>query len=155
MNAQVRRKIDHVDREIMAALSQDPQTSNKNIARSLGVSEMTVASRIESLTADRLMRTTIQRDIRTLGYEVVGWVEVFVKDEEVLDVARTLAEIPEAISATIMTDSPQLSVLLMARTLQHFVELTEQTIAKAPGVAGIRTTMCLDILHIRSGIGVL
>jgi DNA-binding Lrp family transcriptional regulator len=151
----LQRKIDRLDRSIMATLSRDPQSSNTGIAQKLGVSEFTVANRIESLIADRVMKITIQRDVRTLGFGIIGIVEVFVEGETVLSVAAQLAKIPESISETIFVDSPQIAILLMARDFEHFHQLVDQEIAGLAGVADLNTTLFLETLCIKAGIAAL
>src|ERR1043165_7671372 len=80
------RLLDDVDRGIMAELSENPQAPLTAMPREVGVSELGVASRIDGLIADKMMRVTIQRDIRTLGYTMLGIVDVYVAGADVDEV---------------------------------------------------------------------
>lgn len=148
-------KIDDVDRGIMAAVSANPQESNRQIAQMLGVSEMTIANRMEALIEQRLMKVTVQRDIRTAGFDVLAFVDIFVSEGSVLDLAQRLGEIAEVQSVTVLADEPQIVVLLMARDVEHFLDLVENRIGMEAGVGRIDTSICLDTLHIKPGIAVL
>src|SRR5258708_39259532 len=102
------RKIDQIDGKLISALYREPQSSNKRLAKLLGISEATVANRIESLIQDRVMRVTVQRDIRTAGYGVVGLVDIYVTGDSVSALAQSLGKIDQAISVSIMADDPRI-----------------------------------------------
>jgi DNA-binding Lrp family transcriptional regulator len=155
MQGQADRKIDNVDLGIMAALRKDPQSTNKQIAEHLRVSEMTIANRIGSLIADGVMKITVQRDIRTLGYELVGIVDVFVDADRIEPVGEQLGGIEEALSVTIFADSPQVKVLVMARDLSHFLSIVEDRIGVIAGVNAVDTSIFLDMFSIKAGIAAL
>ncbi|MBJ7483882.1 Lrp/AsnC family transcriptional regulator [Brevundimonas sp.] len=149
------RRISALDRQIIGILSRNPQIPNRHMAEELGVSEITVASKIESLIVDGVIKLTVQKDIRTSGYAVVGTVEIFVRGTSVQNVAEALGEMPEAIAVTITVDDPQIIALFAAKDLPHFNHLVEHDIGLIDGVARADTSVFMDMLFIRPGIGQL
>jgi len=151
----VARAVDDTDRAILAELRKNPQASNKSLAQKLGVSEMTIANRIDRLISDRLMKITTQRDVRTLGLNVLGFIEIYVNDEDVKTVGRRIGDVPNVIAATIQADHPQIIVMLAARDTVQLSHLLEAEIAPIAGVNRAVTSMCLEVLRHRPGIAVL
>lgn len=149
------RVVDDTDRAIMAELRKSPQASNKSLAQKLGVSEMTIANRIDRLVSNRLMKIAIQRDIRTLGLNVLGVVEIYVSGEDVESVSRQIGAVPNVTAATVQADHPQIIALLAVRDMTQFSHLLESKIATVPGVARMVSSMCLEVVSHRPGIAVL
>lgn len=149
------RRIDQIDRSIIAALRADPQIANKQVAQDLGISEMTVANRIEGLIEDRMIKVTIQRDIRTAGYELVGVVDIYVEADPVMPLAQALGGIPDVLSVSVAVDAPQIIVFLAARSLEDFLHVATDLIGALPGVSRISTSVSLDMCLLRPGIAAL
>lgn len=149
------RKIDQIDRSIIAALRADPQTSNKQISQDLGISEATVATRIDGLIEDKLIKLTVQRDISTVGYTLVGIVEVFAGKTPVLPLAHAIGEIEDVLSVTVFVDEPQILAFVAARSLEDFLELTAGPIGRLPGVGRISTAVSLEMCLLKPGIAAL
>jgi DNA-binding Lrp family transcriptional regulator len=149
------REIDEIDRGILHALSKDPQTPNTRIGEVLGVSEITIASRIEALINDKVMKITVQRDMRTLGYEVFGLVEIWVEGGNARAIADQIGHIPQVFSLSILIGPPQIIVLLMSRDSSEFLALVEKSIGSISGVSKAATSIVLDIIDFKAGIAAL
>jgi DNA-binding Lrp family transcriptional regulator len=149
------RQPDHIDFEIMRHLRKDPQSSNKALADALDLSEMTIANRINSLVDRRLMKVTIQRDIRTLGYTILAVVDVYVTGREAEKVGRALAAIPEVFASNIVMGEPELVLIVMAKSVSHLGNILEFNIATIPGVARTVTSIALDMIKFTPGIAAL
>ena len=66
------RKIDALDRQIIAVLSRRPQISNKDIAGELGVAESTISVRVDALIRAKVIKPSVQHNIARAGYATVG-----------------------------------------------------------------------------------
>ena len=152
-----RPKITAEDRAIIEALSRDPQISNAALSKELGSSETMIAQRIDRLIANRQMKVTVQRDIRTLGYTMMGIVEVSIAEEtaDVMEIGRELGSIAEVLAVNVLPDRPQLVLIIVSVDLPHFVRIVEHQIAGVEGVAKCSADMCLEILKFAPGLAAL
>lgn len=150
-----RKKLDATDKGILRALAEDPQAPNVRLADLLGVSEVTIAARIEALIKAKVMKITVQRDMRTLGYEVFGLVLVSVAGREVREVARRIGDLPQVFSVTILLGAPQIMVMLMSSDTRQFSRLIEEQIGPIPGVMKATSSLVLDVIDFKPGIAAL
>lgn len=147
--------LDDLDRLIIATLRRDPQTSNKAMAREGGVSEPTVAARIRSLTARRLMHLTAQRDIVALGTPIIAHVDVSVEGRDAADVAGDIAALDEVTSVVTLKGSTQIIAQVHARDAAHLLAIIEGAFAGIAGIAGVETNVSLEILKYRPDAAIL
>lgn len=89
------RRVDELDRRIIAHLQESGRLSNTEIAARLGVTESTVRKRIDRLLADEVVRITAVADPLKLGYPIIAIVGVQVAPARINDVARALERFPE------------------------------------------------------------
>lgn len=148
-------EVDDIDIAIMKALEVNPQTSNKTISKSLSISEATVASRINALISNGLMKVTVQRNVRALGYSMVGMVEVYVEGRDPGEVGAQLALITQVFTATIAMSAPEVVLLVVAVDISDFLRVLEDEVTQVPGVARIASYVCLDIEICSTGIAIL
>ena len=149
------QEIDFIDRKIMAGLRRNPQISNTSLAKALKVSELAVAGRIEKLINSRQMKVTVQRDIRTLGYTMMGIVDVYVSGSDVTQVGEDLGKIPHVISANLLADNPQIILFIAAKDMRHFTSIIEKEIAAVSGVNKCVVSICLDVVKFAPGLAAL
>ena len=152
-----RAPIDPSDRAIIAALAKDVQTPNSALSKSLGLSETAVANRIDKLISARQMKVTVQRDIRTLGYRMMGLVQVTVAESrvDVREIGREIGEIAEVLSVNILPDRPQLLLIVVAADMPSFVRTVEDHVASVAGVEKCSADICLEILKFEPGLAAL
>jgi len=149
------RDLDEVDRALLRALWEDPQMPNTQLARRVGVAELTVASRLDALIRDKLIRISVQREMRTLGFDMFGLVEIWVDRRDVYEVGELIGALPQVYSVVVLIGHPQLMIMVMARDMKEFSQLIEYEIATIPGVAKTVTSICLDVVTFRPGIASL
>lgn len=144
--------MDDLEGRIVDLLRRDPQTSNKAIATKVGVSETTVAARIRSLTDRKLIRVTVQRDIKALGDNMIVHLDIFVEGRWVQDVGRDLSEMDSVANLVVLMGSPQLIAQVHARDGTALVKVLEEDISKVAGIVRIETTISLETLKYRLDI---
>lgn len=150
-----KRAIDETDRRIIAALRADPQATNRDIARAVEVSEMTVSNRIEALIEDTLMKITVQRDVRTLGSQCLAHIELDVEGDMVEQVARILGEFEQVFAVTVVIGNPQIVMLVFARNNQDLQRFVQEDLAKVKGLRQASVSLALQTIKADMGIAAL
>lgn len=147
--------LDDIDRGIIQTLSDDPRAPNNRLAAIVGASEMTIARRLKRLVSERLLKVTVQRDMRPLGYATIGFADIYVEGVPTKEVGRALAEIPEVYSVSYVIGRPQIVAMIMARDPAHLLDIVTERVAKIPGVKRAETEIALRMLNHRAGIAAL
>ncbi len=147
--------LDELDRLIVATLRRDPQASNRSMAREGHVSEPTVAARIRSLSARRLIHLTAQRDIVAQGTPIVAHADVTVEGREAEAVAREIAALDEVSSVVTIRDACQVIAQIHARDAAHLLSVVEGAFGRIPGIVRVETNVSLEILKYRPDVAIL
>lgn len=129
--------MDELDREIVAILQSNGRASNAWIARRIGVSEGTVRRRLKKLMADGVIDIVAVVDAEHLGYDTEALVGVQVDPDKVMEVARSLGELPESNWVAITTGTYD---VFMWVTLQSADQLGTFLREKLGVIAGVRRT---------------
>ena len=147
------KKLDNIDERIIQALSRSPDLSNKSMARQLGVSEATIANRIQSMEAGKIMCVVPQRNMLSDGYTLICLAFVEVRGTKMTDIAAKLAAIEEVITVSMIFDRSDFFVTFRVKDTDHLNKLITQDFASLPEVKCIRTDTCLQIEKLISGLG--
>jgi Lrp/AsnC family transcriptional regulator, regulator for asnA, asnC and gidA len=141
------RKLDEVDRAIVAHLSRDARVSNRQIAAELGVTEGTVRARIKRMEQEKLMRITAVTNIDRFRDAALAyiWIEVD-RSGQTRAVAQTLAEIPELGFVGIMLGRSDILAITMVRNTEHLASFIHNRISSIPGVRRTESTLGVNFL---------
>ena len=142
---------DKIDLQIIDTLRLDGRTPNKSIAKRLNVSETTIASRIRAMTELNVMRITLQRDIYSLGYQFQGFLDIYVADRCVDDVARDICDIAGVLAVAIYLGSPDILVSFGARDREDLSRIIDHEVATIAGVRRLDSYVALEIRKFESG----
>lgn len=131
-----RPSIDELDNRIMSLLVDDSRMTNRALATTLGVSEVTVAARIHRLVTDRILIFTAMLDWEAVGYEWLAIARISVAGIAPARVARDVGALRCCTSAATVSGSAdvQATFLLPDRPAVH--RLKEVELAGVGGVAG-------------------
>ncbi len=146
---------DETDLQIIDTLRLDGRTSNKSIAKRLGISETTVASRIRAMTERNVMRVTLQRDIHSLGYQFQGFLDLYVFGRSVDDVCAEIAAIDGVLVVALYLGSPDIVVTFGARDRADLARIVNGEIAHVPGIQRLDSYVALEIRKYESGYAAL
>ena len=149
------RRIDKVDREVIALLLRNPQTSNKAIAQEVGVAESTVANRIDGLVKDRLIKITVQQDIAATRFRMFGWIEIWCDISDTDRIAETIADNDDVFSVTRFYQNPYLLVVIMACSLDELRTIHETAVGPIAGIRRTALNASVGEMYIKSRIAVL
>jgi Lrp/AsnC family transcriptional regulator for asnA, asnC and gidA len=132
--------IDETDTALIAALVADGRQSNREVARKLGVSESTVRVRLRRLEEAELLRITARTDPRRtgdVGAGAVVWIDA--QGGTARNVARRVAEFPEAQIVALVAGEHDVLVGIGAPTQQDLVEFVIERIRRIPGARSTST----------------
>lgn len=155
--------LDHVDLELLAALSDDHRATVVALAERLGLSRNTVQARMARLERSGVF-LSFERAISSsaLGFPIEAFLHVTVRQAEIQRITAELARIPEVIQVHGLSGPIDLLVRVACRDTQHLfdtdarilaidgVERTETSLAMGE-VIGYRVRPLMDML--RSGDG--
>jgi Lrp/AsnC family transcriptional regulator for asnA, asnC and gidA len=88
-------ELDEIDRRIIEILGADGRTSNRSIARALGVVESTVRKRLKRLENQKAMRLAVVCDARVLQIEAFAFLRASVAPSHTRHVAQWLSSLDE------------------------------------------------------------
>ena len=137
-----RRKLDAIDRAIVARLSPDARTSNRQIAQELGVTEGTVRARIKRMEQEKQIRITAVTNIDRFRDAVLAyiWIEVE-RSDQAKAVADALATIPELGFVGVMLGRSDILAITMVRNPEHLAAFVHQRINAIEGVRRTDSTL--------------
>ena len=121
--------IDELDSRLIGLLVEDSQATNRALGATLGVSEVTVATRIRRLVAERILIFTALLDWEAVGYEWLAIARIRVVNAESSRVARDVGALRTCTSAATVSGSAdvQATFLLADRSALHRLKESELT----------------------------
>lgn len=111
------RRVDDLDRRLLALLADDPHVGVLGASRALGVARGTVQSRLDRLVRDGVIRSFAPTiDPAALGYPVTAFCTVEIRQGKGHGpVVEHLSSIPEVLEAHTITGSGDLVLRIVAR----------------------------------------
>ena len=138
--------IDERDIEIVSMMIEDGRRPIAEIAKKLGVSDVTVLKRLRKLErAGVIKRYTAVVDPKKLGYEYVAIVGFDVEPDKILYVANKLKEAPSTKYVAVTTGDHVVIATVWARDDGDFKSVMEE-FSKLPGVKKICPAIVLDVV---------
>ncbi len=151
-------KIDRAEREILQVLQTEGRISNVELAERAGLSESPCFRRVRQLEESGVIKGYAARlDQRLLGLQVTAFVQVSLDkqdDRKQRDfLARVEAE-EHIVECHAMSGSHDYLLKVVARSMDHFSELSMQRILKFPGVKNIESNFSLMAIKESSALPV-
>ena len=142
-----RRKLDALDKSIVAWLSRDARISNGHIATELGVTEGTVRARIKRMEQEKLIRLTAVTNIDRFRDAALAyiWIEVE-RSGQTKEVAEQLAQIPELGFVGVMLGRSDILAITMVRNTEHLAEFVHKRIGAVEGVRRTESTLGVNFV---------
>lgn len=135
--------LDHVDLELLAALSADPRATVVALAERLGLSRNTVQARMARLEKAGVF-LSYERAISSasLGFPIEAFISVIVRQAELPRIAIELARVPEIVQAHGLSGQVDLLVRVACRDTQHLFD-TDARILAIEGVERTETSLVM------------
>ena len=135
--------LDHVDLELLAALSADPRATVVALAERLGLSRNTVQARMARLERSGVF-LSYERAISSsaLGFPIEAFISVIVRQADLPRITAELAQVPEIVQAHGLSGQVDLLVRVACRDTQHLFD-TDARILAIEGVERTETSLVM------------
>ena len=135
--------LDHVDLELLAALSTDPRATVVALAEKLGMSRNTVQARMARLDRSGVF-LSYERAISSasLGFPIEAFVNVIVRQADLPRIGQELTRIPEIVQVHGLSGQVDLLVRVACRDTQHLFD-TDARILAIEGVERTETSLVM------------
>lgn len=135
--------LDHVDLELLAALSADPRATVVALAERLGLSRNTVQARMAKLEkADVFLSYERAISSASLGFPIEAFISVMVRQAKLPTIAVELARVPEVVQAHGLSGQVDLLVRVACRDTQHLFD-TDARILAIEGIERTETSLVM------------
>lgn len=140
--------LDYHDRLIADALQRDNRLGVDEIAERIGLSASTVHRRIARLRARRvIVADTCALDPKAFGLSLTFIVEIIlerVRSQEVTAIKRRLLAAQEVQQIYNVTGEVDLLLIVLARDMEHFEQISRELFAADPHVRRYKTSVVMD-----------
>lgn len=138
--------MDGLDRHLIKLLQANGRMSNRELARSTGVSEVTVATRIRRLVDEGLIRIQAVPDPSRLGYPIEVLIGIHVDVRHIREVAAALAELPEVRYVSITSGAYDILIAALVRSQADLLSFLSDKVASTPGIQKLETAHALQVV---------
>ncbi|TDN93042.1 Lrp/AsnC family transcriptional regulator [Microbacterium sp. BK668] len=135
--------LDHVDLELLAALSTDPRATVVALAEKLGLSRNTVQARMGRLERAGVF-LSYERAISSaaLGFPIEAFISVIVRQADLPRIGQDLVAIPEIVQVHGLSGQVDLLVRVACRDTRHLFD-TDARILAIEGVERTETSLVM------------
>jgi Lrp/AsnC family transcriptional regulator for asnA, asnC and gidA len=139
------RRLDGVDREIIAHLQYDGRMSYTDIAAKLGISEGSVRRRVKRMIGGNVLQIVGIVEPQYLDWQTAAMVCVGVQAGQIEAAAHEIAQFPEVTYLFMASGGCDLFVEVYCRDRDHFAAFLSESLQKVPGVERTETFMILKM----------
>jgi DNA-binding Lrp family transcriptional regulator len=144
--------LDDVSVKVLDEYLRDSRQSIREVARKVGVSSGTVASRLKEMEeAGIIRRYSAILDYEKLGYELTAITEITVSDGKMIDVGEAIAKLSQATGVYNITGDSDLMIVGKFRTRKELSDFTKKTLT-IPHVLRTKTHVVLNTLKEDFGV---
>jgi len=138
--------VDEISQKVLEEYLQDSRQSFREVARKIGISSGTVASRIKDLEKRGVIKKyTTQLDYEKLGYELTAVTEIIVSEGMMIEVGNQISKIKNAVGVYNVTGDSDILVIAKFKSRQDLSDFTK-TMLKMPHVVRTKTHVVLNTL---------
>ena len=144
-NGQGRKKtIDAVDCRMIELLQKDGRISNTEIAKTIGISEATVRTRLQRLIQEEYIQIVAVSNPLKLGFEVVGTIRIHVDIKKMDRIIRELKTIKALWHIVQTTGGTGIDTEFVLKNLDELNHLIFSQINRIDGVLRTETSLFLN-----------
>lgn len=137
---------DDISPKVLEEYLRDSRQSIREVARKVGVSSGTVASRLKEMEeAGIIRRYSAILDYEKLGYELTAITEITISDGKMIEVGEAIAKLSQTTGVYNVTGDSDLMVVAKFRTRKELSDFTKKTLI-IPHVLRTKTHLVLNIL---------
>jgi DNA-binding Lrp family transcriptional regulator len=143
---------DDVTAKVLDEYLRDSRQSIREVARKVGASSGTVASRLKEMEEVGIIRRySAILDYEKLGYELTAITEITVSDGKMIEVGEAIAKLSQATGVYNITGDSDLMIVGKFRTRKELSDFTKKTLT-FPHVLRTKTHLVLNILKEDFGV---
>jgi Lrp/AsnC family transcriptional regulator for asnA, asnC and gidA len=139
------RRLDQVDREIIAHLQYDGRMAYTDIAADLGISEGSVRRRVKMMTDGGVLQIVGIVEPQYLDWQTAAMVGIAVQAGQIEPAAQEIAHFPEVTYLFMASGGFDLFVEVYCRDRDHFASFLSEKLQKVPGIERTETFMILKM----------
>ena len=144
--------IDETSRKVLAEYLQDSRQSFREVARKIGISSGTVASRIKDMEENGIIKKyTTLLNYEKLGFELTAVTEITVSEGMMIEVGNEISKIDHTVGVYNVTGDSDILVIAKFRSRAALSDFTK-TILKLEHVVRTKTHVVLNTLKEDYGI---
>jgi Lrp/AsnC family leucine-responsive transcriptional regulator len=140
--------LDTIDRRLVAALQRDARATNVQLSARVHLSAAQCLRRVRSLEQRGVIRGyAAQVDAGRLGYAVTAYVSIAIGREEskrAREVERLINDFPEIVECHAISGDFDYMLKVVAHDLKSLSDFLTDRLLQLPGVAGVRSAICLE-----------
>ena len=126
--------IDEIDLAIVKELQKNGRSSNREVARVLGVSEGTIRQRLKKLEAAKAVQLGLVTDSRSLGQIVGANVRIKARPRHAKSIAGKIAEFPTCAFVGLTMGRFDIVAFISASSREELIRVIDSEIAVMTGV---------------------
>lgn len=133
--------MDRLDHQLLELLFEDGRMSSAEMARRLGQPVRTIRYRLDRLLRDGSVQVRPIMNPVDFGYEILADVLIETETGRVMQVAQTIATLPEVSYVACATGDRDVSVQVVARTVESLYQFITDVLHAVPGVRRTQTVL--------------
>ncbi|MBN2335414.1 Lrp/AsnC family transcriptional regulator [Candidatus Bathyarchaeota archaeon] len=139
-------RVDETSVKVLREYLRDARQSFREVARRIGISSGTVASRVKDLEGSGVIRKyTVQLDYERMGYELTAVTEIIVSAGMMMEVGEKITRFPETMGVYNVTGDSDIMVVAKFKGRQQLSDFTKN-VTKMPNVVRTKTHVVLNTL---------
>ena len=136
----------NVTTKVLNECLRDSRQSIREVARKVGVSSGTVASRLKKMEDTGIIRRySVILDYEKLGYELTAITEIIVSDGKMIEVGEAIAKLSQATGVYNVTGDSDIMIVGKFRTRKELSDFTKRVLI-IPHVLRTKTHLVLNTL---------
>lgn len=144
--------VDDTSKKVLAEYLQDSRQSFREVARKIGISSGTVASRIKEMEESGVIKKyTTLLNYEKLGFELTAVTEITVSEGMMIEVGNEISKIDHTVGVYNVTGDSDILVIAKFRSRSTLSDFTK-TILKMEHVVRTKTHVVLNTLKEDYGI---
>jgi Lrp/AsnC family transcriptional regulator, regulator for asnA, asnC and gidA len=138
--------LDKLDLQIIQHMMENAEISYADLGKKLFVSGGTIHVRIKKLQeADIVKGMRLQADIKKMGYDVIAFIGIYLKESSLYDaVAKELHKIPEIVRLNYTTGNYSMFAEIVCRDISMLRNVLHGQLQKIKGIERTETFISLE-----------
>ncbi|MGH1567227.1 MAG: Lrp/AsnC family transcriptional regulator [Nitrosopumilus sp.] len=137
-------ELDETDERILKNLMVDARLSGRHLALKLGISTVTVLSRIKKLEKEKIIRGyTVMIDHEKLGYTLTAIIEIMAKNDKIIDIEEEISKFENVCGVYDITGSTDTLIVAKFKERNELSEFVKN-LAVIPNVENTNTHVVLN-----------